>query len=397
MTPTRICWLAMTSVSVLAARAWEPVAQAQGPESHPATRPTTQPAEPQVAESQLTTQPAASDAVVLSAALYPAEVTDEAQYVRHTRQRTDALIEAAGRASDAAARIEHHLAAANWILACQIEPQITRLLLGIDEPGDTDALAASVALAQQQLDTAGCLLADLADQAEIAAPPSDDQQPEEDSQPMAGRLEALHSDLSAFAEALATIAADTSDDQVVQRARRSASQLGVLLEDTRPGVAPAAIVYQALLFARIGRMDRAMTVLDLALRPLPADAEALSFFGRLLRCRFLARQGAYAVAWSLLLKLEERCQEWFDTPQARAEATATVAVVRLEVARSWKESLAEAGAADGSAWCEAAERRIGKPLFGGDESPTVMRIGHAVPMLTDLPDAPSDNAQPPPK
>ncbi|HUU82684.1 MAG TPA: hypothetical protein VM243_04185 [Phycisphaerae bacterium] len=384
MMHTRTRSLAAGGLVLAMTAGWGPSAQAQIPESQTTTQPADRPAEPVEVQGKSTTRPASPGAVTLSTAPYPAEVADEAEYARHVRQRTDALIEAAGRAGDTQGRIENLLAAANWILARQIEPQITRLLLGIEEPGDAEALTVSLTLGQEQLEAAGQLLADPDAQAEGAQPPADTDGGEDQPPPAAQRLEALHGDLSAFAGAVAVIAGVASGDDAMQRARRSASRLGVLLEDTRPGVAPAAVLYQALLFARIERMDRAMTVLDLALRPLPSGAEVPSFFGRLLRCRFLGRQGSHAVAWSLLLRLEERCQDWFDTPQTREEATASVGVVRLEVARAWKESLAQAGAADESAWCRAAEERIRDSLVQGDAAPRVMRLGDAVPILSEL-------------
>jgi hypothetical protein len=337
--------------------------------------------------------------VTLSAAGYPDGVTDEAQYGDYVGERTEALIDAARQASDGPTTIERHLAVANWILARQIEPQITRLLLGIDEPADKRALAASVAQAQEWLTTAGELLTDLPADTAATQPTSDDGQvgrvnrPDTSSSVMSGlwtrptELNGLHADLSAFAEAMGAVTMDTAADEAPQRIRRSASRLGVLLEDTRPGVSAAAALYQAMLFARIDRMDRAMTRLDLVLLPPQPDAVAPCFFGRLLRCRFLARQGAYAVAWSLLLRLEERCQEWFDTPQAKLEATNSVAIVRLEVARAWNEAMTDAGADDRSAWCQAAERRVRESLFASEEAPRIMRMEQAIPVLTDLIDA----------
>lgn len=338
------------------AQAPPPTVQAQDPTSQPAS------------------QPAPSGTVTLSAAGYPDGVTDEAQYGDYLAERTEALIEAARETTDGPTTIERHLAIANWILVRQIEPQVTRLLLGTDDPGDRMALAASVAQAQEWLTTAGELLADLPVET-VATQPAPD---------LRTRPTELHADLSAFAEAMHAVTMDTTADEAPQRIRRSASRLGVLLEDTRPGVSATAALYQALLFARNDRMDRAMTRLDLVLLPPQSDAVAPCFFGRLLRCRFLARQGAHAVAWSLLLRLEERCQEWFDTPQARIEATNSVAVVRLEVARAWKEAMTDAGAEDRSAWCQAAERRVRESLFAGEEAPRIMRMEQAIPILTDL-------------
>ena len=161
MTRRPPCGPLLLLVSVLTAGASEPTVQVQTPESRPATR------------------PAAPDTVALSATLYPDDVTDQARFASYLSERTDALIDAARQAPDQRARIERHLAVANWILARQIEPQITRLLLGNDEPRDNQAVAASVAQAQEWLTTAGELLAALPADSAATQPASDNGQPEQ--------------------------------------------------------------------------------------------------------------------------------------------------------------------------------------------------------------------------
>ncbi|MHC4611894.1 MAG: hypothetical protein ACYS7M_16285 [Planctomycetota bacterium] len=354
----------------------------QGPTSVPADRP------------GAASQPAPDAVFELSIAAYPPDVADERQYAHHIGQQLEALLTCAQQATDTARKVEYSLAAANWILAWQAEPQVSRLLLGIEQPSDLASVDRAVAEARRHLDAAGKLLADTAasgtasieENAEKADSVDERKTPPSDQRGPLDKLETIGDDLAAFADALTLAWAQGAGQDDTQRVRAAASSLAVLLEDARPGVASAAMLYQALLYGRVGRMDRAMQVLDLALQPIPQAGDSFAFFSKLLRCRYLARQGGYAVAWSLLLRLEERCHDWFDSPQASEEAVRAVALVRLQVNESWRESLAASGDEERVAWCTRAEARIRETSLLADESPKVMRLGVAVPMLVDVAD-----------
>ena len=338
-------------------------------------------------------QPAADVAVGLSAAVYPPGVTDETQYAHRIQEQVDGLLAAAEAAdrSDPAARVEYLLGAANWILARQIEPQVSRLLLGIERSQDAAFVIRSVAEARKHLAAAGPppdgpaeATVSLEGDEEAAEPAGQGRIPSAVSEESRHQSESIRNDLSAFADALALAWAEGEAENDAQAVRAAASSLAVLLEDDRPGVAPAATLYQAVLYQRAGQSDRAMKVLDLALQPLPPDAASFAFFSRLLRCRYLAQGGGHAVAWSLLLKLEERCQDWFDSPEARQEATCAAVLVRLEVGELWEASLASSGDQERLAWCGRAKQRIQSTLLQPTGEPTATRLGSAVPLLLDV-------------
>jgi hypothetical protein len=321
--------------------------------------------------------------VELSPADYPQGVSDEASFEAYNRARTLDILAAADRSGDARAEVEHRLAAANWILARRTEPQVTRLLLGIESPTDLASLRSSVADARLQLEACRRLLDNRANNDESHPTGAQEPQSGPAEAPSREGLRSLHDELSAFAEALAVVwSSDDGDDHITQ-VRRCASALGVLLEDERPGVAPAAAMYQALLYRRADRLDRALAVLDLATKPLPRGGQAWAFFSRLLRCRVLAHQGRHALAWSLLLKLEERALEWFEAAGQGEQAARAARLVRLEVAGLWQQQLARAGLTAEAAWCQSAAERIRQAMSESPQPPAVIRIRLAIPFLLE--------------
>jgi len=360
-----------------------------------AIAPTTQPSP--------ASQPPPAIAFRLSATVYPAGVESEEVYARHVQGRIDESLAKADQAPDLSAKARHLLMAANLILSRGIEPQVTRLLLEIETPRDAADLAAGVEEARKHLDAARALLlgSNSAASQPSTAPGSDSSEPDRAPPSELGRVApaiapekpAVCDDLTAFAEALQEAwagdgialdgAAGPDVERQVSRAREAVSALATLLEDDRPGVAANARLYHAVLLSRIERVDRALTGLDLALQPLRQDAAVPSFYARLLRCRYLARQGSYAVSTALLLRLEERSHEWFDDPQLRIEAANTAALVRREVLRQWRDALTAEGKESAAAWCADAADRIDDTLRAEEDSPVVLRLGLAVPLLAE--------------
>ncbi|MCP4251032.1 MAG: hypothetical protein GY778_28680 [bacterium] len=322
--------------------------------------------------------------LILSATLYPEQVTSEEQYAAQLHGQIDARLRMAASADTAIDRAEHLLGAVNLILARGIEPQVTRLILGIDRPDDMDALRAGLAEAEGHLTAAAESLAkeppaDVSDDSEDHAEDPEDGATDEDGR----NLNEIHRDLTAFANALAAAWAEGSDPDRVGRIRKAASSLAVLLEDDRPAVAGAAVMYQAYLLGQLERYDRALSVLDLALQPIVDEAPAFTFYARLLRCRYLARQGGFAVAWSLLLRVEERCHDWFDSPESRDEAIRTAGLIRLQVTERWQAALTTSDNSAPAGWCREAGRRISEGLYADGGPSALLRLGEAVPLLVN--------------
>ncbi len=321
---------------------------------------------------------------VLSSAVHPNGIENEAAYLAYIDARGARMATAAEQAATAPAEIEHRLAAANWILARETEPRISRLLLGIERPEDVASLTALLVEARSQLERCPALL----DKLESAGKPSADEHADAEDADQVSRVEDLrrvYRDLSAFAGALATIWSPDAGEDVDEQIRSSASALSVLLEDDRPGVAAAAGLYQALLYKRAGRLDRALAVLDLVLKPLKPGDEPMVFLTRLLRCRCLAQRGDYVATWSLLLRLEERAREWFEKEASRAgeEAARAALLARLDVAAAWRAQLLAEDKSERAAWCEQSSKQIRDALREEDRPPQVMRAGSAIPLLLE--------------
>jgi len=348
-------------------------------------------------------QPPPAIAFRLSATVYPAGVESEEEYARHVQGQIDESLAKADQAPDPPSKAEHLVMAANLILSRAVEPQVTRLLLEIETPRDAADLVAGVEEARKHLDAARALLlgGNSAASQPSTAPGSAVSEPEgairselgSVAPAVAPEVLAVCHDLTAFAEALEQAwagdgiapdaAAGPDVERHVSRSREAVSALAALLEDDRPGVAGSARLYHTVLLSRIERVDRALTGLDLALQPLRQDAAVPSFYARVLRCRFLAKQGSYAVSAALLLRLEERAHEWFDDPQLRVEAAGTAALVRREVLWQWRDALTARGKESAAAWCADAADRVEDALRAEEDSPAVLRLGLAVPMLAE--------------
>ena len=124
-----------------------------------------------------------------------------------------------------------------------------------------------------------------------------------------------------------------------------------------------------------------------------------AFFSRLLRCRLLADQGGWAVALTLLMQVEERCNDWFSDDIDRDRALRTCALVRIQILGVWRERLPSDTAEDERKWCDDRISRLRGERFGDDDT-TVLRLSPAVPVLAIPPEVgaapPDDSARPSP-
>ncbi|MFQ5490731.1 MAG: hypothetical protein ACE5GE_08430 [Phycisphaerae bacterium] len=318
---------------------------------------------------------------VLSGEVYAEGVSDEAGHLAYVDGRIEALLSAGERAASDLQKVNYQLAAANWMLSRQIEPRVSRLLLGIEASGDRAGLMSGLEQARFRLDACRTALE--------AIPPADESEEEEGGEgadPQALTIAALErsvESLSAYAAAIGAIWRPDEADGESKAIRRTASALGVFLEDDRPEVAQLASLYRALLYGRMGRLERALSALEPALAPLPAESRAAALYNRVLRCQLLAQEGGFVVAWSLLLRLEERVTEWFSVPRQVQSATRAVGLARLEIARQWEASLRAQGAKEEADWCRQSADALEAALQEGGGRLEVLRLGLAVPMMVE--------------
>lgn len=306
----------------------------------------------------------------LSAAPYPETVTRESEYAQWLENRTRLLLDAAGGDAPLQKRIELRLAAVNWMLATQSEPPMSRLLQQISVPSDGPFMAS---LMQRALTETAIARTDLKRL---------DESPDRDDELIAQFTDAIDT-LECFGQALRICAAQGAGPD---EARRIAADLSFYLEDDRPEVAAAALVWQAALYKKSDRLDRAMRSLPLALTPTHAETIGYDFFARMLRCRYLADRGAFATAWSLMLLLEERSRDWFTTQSRRNEATNSAVLAKLTLCDAWIEASQGPARERTQDWCRANGTRLREEYFSSRTDGALLRLTTAAPIIVDIPD-----------
>lgn len=305
---------------------------------------------------------------------------DETAYVRSMSDRPAALADLAQKTDLAGARVELWISAANLILAYQIEPNCTRRVLHLaDGENELDVAALTEALdrADGFLAQAGVEIDDLA-RGEDAP----------DEKLTQWRHES--STLKAFSAALRAYLIPAEKGEADRAARRAASGLSPLREDSNRQVAAAASFWQACLRSRESDFGPALSALDLALADLRPESMPYVFFARLLRCRLVGDRGSPATALALLLQFEERSREWIEDETARADAVRTTRLVCLQTLARWFDRLSAEDATAERRWCVERMKTIIGESFNeevtGGEGATVLRLTPSVPLVAVVPE-----------
>jgi hypothetical protein len=202
------------------------------------------------------------------------------------------------------------------------------------------------------------------------------------------RLDALQ----AFADALRGYLLAGTESDPNKAARRAASRVSVLLEDSNPQVVASAALWYASLRGREADREAALSVLDVPLSDPRPQAMPHAFFTRLLRCRLLAEQGGYAAALALLMQIEEQCERWFVEESDRANARRAAIWVEIEVLGAWYDRLSDPAQSVERQWCAERMAALSADGFGSGPA-TVLRLTLAVPLLA-LPPKTDGGSQP---
>jgi hypothetical protein len=308
---------------------------------------------------------------------------DDGALIESVTSRVTELQQQAADADDPQRKAGFLLAAANLILAEQLEPACTRRFFQLDPPPQKDdALAVAPALARSDV---------LIAEAEASLPPAAEHDaPDEDARTIDRRGDELHrtvETLKAFAQALRAYLTAEADADPARTARRAASGLSVLLEDDNPQVAAAAAFWQACLRATDPDPTPALAVLDPAVIDPPPGSLRFGFFSRLLRCRVLAARGGSAAALALLLQVEERANDWFKADAERADAVRACAWLRLRILQDWHDRLDSTSQVDERTWCSSQMETLRAQRFSDARSSALMRLSQAIPIIARPPDA----------
>ncbi len=295
----------------------------------------------------------------------------DAAYVRSIAEKVVELSTEADQTDDPRMRVESLLTAANLILAQEIEPYCTRKFLRLEPAGDALPEAGAI----ESLDRADSLLGKVEiNIKELRDAPEPDREWLADAGHRAETLAALAASLSAYLR-------PEAGDEGVRQARRAASLLSPLLEDSRKGVSASAAFWQATLRSADVDPSAALAVLEPALAAPPGDSMPYAFFGRLLRCQLIARRGGNGAAIALLTQMEERCGDWLGDPQGREAAVRTAQLVQIQILSGWRDRLHAIDDAEERGWCEARMNQLLSDRFGKDDA-VVLRLSPSVPVLT---------------
>ena len=310
---------------------------------------------------------------------------DDAAYLRSVAERVESLLAAAGQTEEPARQVAFSLAAANLILAEQLEPFCSRKLLRL-EPGEPDRDGPDprtmLARSDKLIERAFQLLDGLRGTPD---PPTGSWNE------VRRRAQAL----SAFSGTLRAFTA--ADDAAGKRAtREAASRLSPFLEDLHPGVAAAASFWQACLRSLGTNTDAVLSMLDLTLADPSPTSMPYAFFARLLRSRVIAGRGGPQSALALLLQMEERCQDWFTDDQERDLAIRTIQLTRLQIVSDWHDRLAGPDQDAARTWCVDRAKGLIAQRFGEDRN-FVWRLAPLIPIVAAPPAPQSGSADTPPE
>ncbi len=304
----------------------------------------------------------------LAAGAYPDGVTTEQGYLdwlaaqHHTFER-----ETESAPPAAAARHRAHLG--NWTLAVRCEPHLTRLLLGIAETPDIVALDTLSEGALRHLSAAR------------------EHWPED----LGEQLEDLDL-ITNFGRAVSLLARAKLSRPDQKLTEKVANELAIWMDDDRREIADAAVLWHCALHHEIGNTERALKTLPLPLTPINGSTTEL--YLRLLRCSILSDSGSPSLAMALILKMEERLEQWISDGSSRQAALCTLTWFRFRIAQSHQPK------GDGlykdiwRDWVARARATLEDP----DAPCRLIRLTGAVPLLLAKPEPasqPAPGARPP--
>ncbi len=297
---------------------------------------------------------------------------DDASYVQSVGDRVASLTTEAARTEDAERKTAMLLSAANQLLGYQLEPACSRKLIGLS-PTDPEHTTEKIRVT---MDRIGGLIAQVKQQLDQEAGPDG-----KAVAPWIGLAALQINAMEAFAGALRVYLLPIEADKPEVAIRRAASHLSALREDPRPEVSAAATFWQAALRAMGENPQRALPVLDAYWSAPPTGSLPYSFFGRLLRCRLLADRGGEAVALSLLMQIEDQCEDWFEQNEARQNAVRATQFTGARIVIAWHDRLDASKRTDERAWCRQRIKKLAEVAFPSDGN-TMLRLTPAVPIIT---------------
>ncbi|UCE58947.1 MAG: hypothetical protein JSU63_16075 [Phycisphaerales bacterium] len=319
-------------------------------------------------------EPPTRQSAALHVRLTPIEgFDDEAAYARSIAARAGELVMQAQQNPDVLTQTDLLLAAANLILAFEVEPLCAAKLLGFPD----EQLPLSAKQVGDALDRADAII--LQTETTLSGIKGLEDAPAQWLTESSHRADTL----TAFAKALRAFL----QPEIGQEAgRRAAAGLSVFREDANPQVGAAASLWQACLRARESDTSRAMTALDLALSDPRRNTMPFAFFARLLRCQLVSSRGGHVAALAILTQIEDRCSIWVSGEKNRDDAARAVTFVEIQTLKDWLASGTQDSDSSQQEWCANRIQTLVQERFAGG-SDTVLRLSTAVPIIAPVEDA----------
>jgi hypothetical protein len=274
-------------------------------------------------------------------------------------------------------RLRLLLASANARLSLNAEAPASRYLLGMHDQEDLCEWRESAARAIEDLSRVEEML---------------DRWPEPANEEQEAEYAALGDDLellSAFAGVfLALTEKDRPEPDVMVEAL---SDLSSYLEAEDEPLARSATLWQAVALNRLGRTDRATSLLALPLRAPGTSPTEL--FIRLQRLACLADRGDLEAAMVLALRMEEASTRWYRDERQQDEARRTCLWVRVGFIDRYVERLRELRRAEQLERWERMRDHAAEALMEDGKPAFVARLGRAMPMVVDAEEVLQDVAK----
>ncbi len=304
----------------------------------------------------------------LTSEAYPDGVRSEQGYLDWLVAQ-DQELERAIESAPAAVVARHRAHLGNWTLAVRCEPHLTRLLLGIAEASDSVALETLSEGALGHLTSAR------------------ERWPEAHAE----QLEDL--DLSTnFAQAVSLLARAKLGRPAPKLTAQVANELAIWMDDDRREVADAAVLWHCVLHREVGNTRRPLKTLPLPLTPTNGGTTEL--YLRMLRCSILSDSGSPSLALALILKMEERVEQWIRDESSRQAALCTLTWFRFRIAQSHQP---EGAGLYKDIWQDLLARAEAT-LEDPDSPCRLIRLTGAVPLLLAKPEPglrPAPGVEPP--
>ena len=309
----------------------------------------------------------------------------DSTHSRMLENRVDDLVARLNQSTKAPDRVDLQLAAANVILSYQLESACTRRMLSLKgQPDDAQGIRRALQRIDQLLSDAHVELEKLGD-SEVAL----------DEGWLVESQKRYHA-LRAFAGGIGAYLNFAGDAESQPELLRSASRLSRLLEDSDPQVSAAASLWHAVLRISAGDADRVLSGLDRELVDPSASALPYALFARLLRCQLTAQRGGYASALSLLMQIEERCDDWLKESSDQENARRAAQFMRLQIMADWHAKLDGANNAAERQWCVDRSKELADEAFSDVDTNRLYRLQAVIPIIAPEPAKRVPSAQPTP-